>query len=146
MDERKPKKPVIPLNERRVEAMLDAISQLKGWHNPESQVYQSKNPLGVKSFALLGRHEIDDEGRRVFPSQLAGIKACLFDLELKVRGESRAGLKVTDRISNLLRVYGISELLGQQQVLKWYRRAIKSTDVTLDTPLDHFHLTNKESK
>jgi hypothetical protein len=145
MEPRKPKKPQISLDDRKVETLLDSIAQLKGFHNPESWNYQARNPLGVKSFAPLGRHEIDDEGRRIFPSQLAGIKACLYDLEMKIRGESRAGLKITDRISNLLRVYGISEILGQQQVLKWFRRATKDSTVTLDTELTFFHQT-KESR
>jgi len=137
-----------PLNERRIEALLDAIGQLRGWHDPESHCYQSRNPLGVKSFAQLGRHEIDDEGRRIFTSQLAGIKAGLFDIEVKVRGESRADIKVTDKLANLLRVYGITELLGQQKVLKWFRRAIGDSTVTLDTPLLFFHDVNvqKESR
>ena len=135
-----------PLNERKIEALLDAIGQLRGWSNPDSPVYQSKNPLGVKSFALLGRHEVDDEGRRIFSSQLAGIKAGLFDLELKIRGESRANVKVTDHLSNLLRVYEITEILGQQKVLKWFRRAISDSTVTLDTPLLYFHQANEPTK
>jgi hypothetical protein len=131
------------IDQKKLESMFDSLAQLKGWHNPESLCYQIKNPLMVKSFTQLGRHEIDDEGRRVFKSQLAGIKAGLFDLEMKVSGRSRAGLKDTDKIANLLRVYGISELLGQQNVLKYYRRAIKDSSVTLDTPLSHF-LASKE--
>ena len=143
----KPRVVQTPLNERRVEALLDAIAQLRGWGDPESHVYQNRNPLGVKSFAQLGRHEVDDEGRRIFSSQLAGVKAGLFDIELKVRGESRSNVKVTDKLSNLLRVYGITELLGQQKVLKWFRRAIKNSDVTLDTPLTFFHAdSTKESR
>lgn len=131
------------IDQKKLESMFDAISQLKGFHNPDSYCYQIKNPLMVKSFTQLGRHEIDDEGRRIFKSQLAGIKAGLFDLEMKVSGRSRAGLGEADKISNLLRVYGISELLGQQNVLKYYRRATKDNSVTLDTPLTHF-LASKE--
>jgi hypothetical protein len=131
------------IDQKKLESMFDAIAQLKGWHNPDAYAYQIKNPLMVKSFTQLGRHEIDDEGNRIFKTQLAGIKAGLFDLEMKVSGRSRAGLKDGDKISNLLRVYGISELLGQQNVLKYYRRAIKDSSVTLDAPLTHF-LASKE--
>jgi hypothetical protein len=127
-----------PLNERKVEALFDALAHINGWANPESTAYRLRNPLCVKSFALLGRHEIDEEGRRVFSSQLAGIKAGLFDLELKLRGESRAGIKASDKIVNVLRVYGVMELLGQQKVMKFFRRSVQDPEVTADTTLDYF--------
>lgn len=122
----------------RLEALLDAIGALKGWHNPDSETYQKKNPLQIKSFARPGKHEIDDNGVRVFTSALAGLKACLFDLEMKVSGESRAGLRAGDKLENLLRVYGITEKLGQEQVVKFLKRALKDQTMTRETPLACF--------
>lgn len=129
----------------KLEALLDAIASLKGWHNPDSEVYQLRNPLGLASFARVGKHEMDKEGRRVFQSSLAGLKACLFDLEVKVSGKSRAGLKPDDAIANLLRVYGLTEKAGQQQIIKFLRRALKDQTVDLDTKLTYFREDNPDN-
>jgi len=122
----------------KIEALLDSIASLKGWSNPDSVSYSLRNPLLVKSFSRPGKNEITEDGTRVFSSALSGLRACLFDLELKVRGESRAGLKKEDKLENLLRVYGISELGGQQQILKFLKRALKTQDIKLTTPLTWF--------
>lgn len=122
----------------KIEALLDSIASLKGFSNPDSVTYQIKNPLNIRSFARPGKHEIDEEGRRVFQSFLAGYKACLFDLDIKIKGESRAGIREGDKLSNLLRVYGISEKLGQQQVVKYLKRALKDDSLTTETPLSFF--------
>jgi hypothetical protein len=125
----------------KLEALLDAIAHLKGYStNPDSTLYQIRNPLGIISFSRPGKNEIDDEGRRIFSSDLAGRRACLFDLELKVKGESRAGIKPEDKLENLLRVYGVSELLGQQQVVKFLKRALKDETISRTTPLAYFLL------
>lgn len=123
----------------KLEALLDSIAHLKGYStNPDSILYQIRNPLGIVSFSRPGKNEIDDDGRRVFASDLAGRRACLFDLDLKVKGESRAGIKPEDKLENLLRVYGVSELLGQQQVVKFLKRALKDETISRSTPLAYF--------
>jgi len=122
----------------KLEALLDAIGNLKGMANPDSLTYQIKNPLHIRSFARPGKHEIDEEGRRIFPSWLAGYKASLFDLEMKVSGKSRAGLREEDKLSNLLRVYGLPEKLAQQQVCKFLKRALKDDTIHPETPLSYF--------
>lgn len=122
----------------RIEALLDSIASLKGWTNPDSISFQIRNPLLVSSFSRPGKNEITDEGYRIFPSALAGIRACEFDLTLKCSGESRAGLKKTDTLKNLLGVFGIKELGGIQAIVKFLRRALKTQDVSADTPLSWF--------
>jgi len=122
----------------RLEALFDSIASLKGWSNPDSVAYALRNPLLVQSFSRPGKNEIDTEGRRVFTTALAGIRAGLFDLELKVKGESRAGIKKDDLLENLLRVYGVTELGGQQQIVKFLKRALKTQDIKLTTPLSWF--------
>lgn len=126
------------INERKLEALLDAIAHLRGWTNPDSECYQIKNPLMIKSFALPGKHEITSEGLRVFQSSLAGMKAGLFDLGLKVTGQSRAGLKPDDKLANLLRVYGLTEKLAHQQVVRYLKRALKDESLSPETPLAYF--------
>ena len=126
-------------NVNRTEALLDAVAHLKGYStNPDSSLYQIRNPLGVFSFSRPGKNEIDEEGRRVFASDLAGRRACLFDLDLKISGESRAGIKKDDKLENLLRIYGIHELLGQNQVVKFLKRALKDESISRVTPLSYF--------
>ena len=122
----------------RIEALFDALASLKGWSNPDSQAYQLRNPLMVKSFSKPGKNEITGEGYRIFSTQLAGVRAGLFDLQLKISGKSRAGLKSTDLLENVLRVYGVVELGGQQAVVKFLKRALKTQDVSKTTPLTWF--------
>lgn len=122
----------------KIEALLDAIGNLKGISNPDSLTYQIKNPLHIKSYARPGKHEIDEEGRRIFPSLLAGYKASLFDLEMKVSGKSRAGVREDDKLSNLLRVYGLSERLAHQQICKFLKRALRDDTIHPETPLSYF--------
>lgn len=122
----------------RLEALHDAIAALRGWNVPESDAYQLRNPLLIQSFSRPGKNEIDDKGRRVFDSALAGLRAGLFDLELKLKGESRAGLKKDDKLENLLRVYGMVESLGQQQVVKFLKRALRDETITRQTPMAWF--------
>ena len=122
----------------RIEALFDALASLKGWSNPDSLAYQLRNPLMVKSFSKPGKNEITEEGYRVFSTQLAGVRAGLFDLDLKIRGKSRAGIKTDDLLENVLRVYGIIELGGQQAVMKFLKRALKTQDIKTTTPLKWF--------
>ena len=126
----------MPVN--KLEALLDALASLKGWASPDSESYQLRNPLLVQSFSRPGKSEIDDKGRRIFTSSLAGLRACLFDLQIKVKGESRAGIKKDDKLENVLRVYGITELGGQQQIIKFLKRALKTQEIKLTTPLTWF--------
>ena len=123
----------------RIEALVDAIAHLKGsLSNPDSDLYQIRNPLGLPSFSRPGKNEIDDQGRRVFTSALAGYRASCFDMEKKISGESRAGIKADDKLENILRVYGVTELLGQQQVIKFLKRALKNQEISRQTPLSWF--------
>ena len=122
----------------RIEALFDSIASLKGWANPDSEAYQLRNPLLVQSFSRPGKNEIDDKGRRVFASSLAGIRAGLFDLEIKIKGESRAGIKADDTLENVLRVFGITELGGQQSAIKFLKRALKDQSISRTTPLAWF--------
>jgi len=123
----------------KLEALLDAIASLKGAStNPDSELYQIRNPLGVQSYSRPGKNLITDSGLRIFDSWLAGYRAAAFDLSLKIEGTSRAGVKRDDALSNVLRVYQITEKLGMQQVVKFLRRALKDQNITTETPLAYF--------
>src|SRR6266850_2635193 len=132
----------MPVN--RIEAVVDALAKVNGANDPESQCYNLRNPLMIRSFARPGKHETDEQGRRVFTSWLSGYKAACFDAQLKLEGNSRAGLKPTDTLTNLLGVYGIKEPGGISNVVSFLRRALKDQDINKDTPLSYFLDSSKE--
>lgn len=122
----------------KIEALVDAIGKANGIHNPESEAYRLRNPLLIRSFARPGKHETDEQGRRVFTSLLSGYKAALFDMELKITGKSRAGLLSTSTLANVLGVYGIKELGGVSTVVSFLRRALGDQAIDSTTPLSYF--------
>lgn len=122
----------------KLEALLDAIASVNGWNNPDSESYQIHNPLLIQNYSLPGKNLIDEKGRRVFKTAASGVHSCLYDLGMKVRGESRAGIKKDDLLKNLLGVYGIKEAGGTQAVVKFLRRALKDQSITVETPLSYF--------
>lgn len=123
----------------RIEALLDAIGKLNGIHNPESVAYKLHNPLKLKSFAILGKHDVDAEtGLRKFGSFQAGYKGGFFDLELKMKGLSRAGLQSSDPLKNLLGCYSILEKQAVDSVVSFVRRALDCQTISTTTPLSFF--------
>lgn len=132
----------MPVN--KIEAVVDALGKCNGSADPSSECYTLRNPLLIRSFARPGKHETDEKGRRVFTSFLSGYKAAIFDCELKISGNSRAGLKPTDTLTNLLGVYGIKEPGGISNVVSFLRRALKDQDISKDTPLSYFLDSSKE--
>jgi hypothetical protein len=124
---------------KKIEALVDAFAKLNGaFNDPESEAYNLRNPLMIKSYGLPGKHQIDGQGRRVFDSMLSGYRAGLFDLEIKLSGKSRAKLSPDDKLENLLRVYGITELGGVKQIVNFLRRALKDQEIQAVTPLRYF--------
>lgn len=130
----------------RIEALLDAIGKLNQIGVPESLAYKLRNPLLLRSYAKLGRHATNTDGLRVFSSLLAGLKAGVFDLQLKLKGLSRAGLRADDPLRNLLGCYGISSKQAQDGIVAFVRRALEDPAVTLDTPLSYFLVEDKNGR
>jgi len=127
------------LNKVKLEALLNAIGRYYGaFDDPDQPAYKLRNPLLIRSFSVPGRHDVDKEGRRIFKSFLAGYRACLYDLEIKLSGHSRAKIRNTDAIENLLRVYGITEPASQEVVVKFLRRALNDTEIKRTTSLSYF--------
>lgn len=122
----------------RVEALVDAIAQFNSAEDPGSEAYLLRNPLLLKSFARPGKHEIDEQGRRIFTSWVSGYRAAVFDLELKVGGKSRAGVKPEDPLSRLLATYGIKDPGGVSVAVSFLRRALGDSEIKRDTPVSYF--------
>jgi hypothetical protein len=117
---------------------VDAIGHFNGVSDPLCESYQIKNPLMMKSFGRPGKHEIDEQGRRVFDSIVSGYRACLFDIALKIQGKSRAGLKPESTLENLLGTYGIHGAAATEGVVKYLRKAMNDTALSRQTPLSYF--------
>lgn len=123
----------------KIEAIVDAISHHLGSStNPDGVLYQIRNPLALRSFSLPGKDELDENGHRIFKNWSAGYHASCYDVRIKISGESRSGLKKDDLLENLLGVYGIKEPGGQDRVIKFLKRALKTQEVKLSTPLAWF--------
>lgn len=131
---------------RRIEAIIDAIGSLKGATNPESVCYRLRNPMLIKSFALPGKHEINEKGYRVFPSLLNGYKACLFDLECKLSGRTRAKVTANSTLDQLLACYEIYAPTAIDAVVSFLRRALDDQAIGPKTAVSYFLPGDKQSK
>lgn len=126
----------------RLEGLLDSIAHANLIQEPKSDAYKLRNPLLIRSFALPGKNEVDEKGRRVFNSMISGYRAGLFDLQLKIEGKSRAKLKPEDPLSSLLGVYGLQLPGDHKRVLRFLRPALNDESISTSTPLAFF-LENK---
>jgi hypothetical protein len=122
----------------RIEAIVLAIGDCNGAFHPGTTAFDLANPLLLRSFATPGKHSTNPDGIRIFPSLVNGIKAAGFDIELKLKGKSRAGLAPTDRLENLLKVFNIKEPGGISKIVSFLRRSLNSPDISKDTPLSFF--------
>lgn len=123
---------------RKIEALADAICDLFGGMYPGSDAYNLRNPLLVKSWARAGKHEIDEQGRRIFSSFLNGYKAGLYDLELKVKGLSRANVSPDSPLTELLRCYQIENSASVKKVVNFLKRAVQDESISDVTPVSFF--------
>lgn len=122
----------------KIDMLVLALADTLGAFSPGTVSFELCNPLLLKSFAAIGKHETNADGLRVFPSLISGLKASGFDAALKISGKSRAGLKPTDRLESLFRVYGVSNPGAVSKVISYLRRALKDVSLSKDTPLSHF--------
>ena len=121
-----------------IEALADALMTLHGYHKPDSECYRLRNPLMLKSFSKAGKHEVTEDGTRVFSKFLDAYHAATFDLVTKCLGRSNSGIKKTDLLRNLLGVYGINQDKDQTQIVSFLRKALQNPDISLQTPLSYF--------
>lgn len=122
----------------KVEALVDAIGFCNDFHNPQSTAYQLRSPLLLQSFALPGKHVINQDGLRVFPSSVSGYKASVYDMGLKITSNSRARLRATDTLVNLLGVYRIKDPSKVRAVVEFLRSALGDDQISAETTLSYF--------
>src|SRR5208337_3662759 len=78
------------MNQLKLEALAEAITHYSGYQEPGSALWQARNPLGLKAYSPLHKH--DNSGNRIFASLLDGLQAGIYDLSLKLSGKSKAHL------------------------------------------------------
>jgi hypothetical protein len=123
----------------KIEALVDAIGSVhQAFSNPDSQAYKLRSPIMVRSFARPGKHESDTTGHRVFTSMLAGYRAAVFDLELKVGGKSRAGLDPESPLVGLLGALEITKDAEVSKVVAFLQRALTDPSISKTTQLMYF--------
>lgn len=68
------------------DALVDAIVNSSGYRVPGSPTHKARNPGGLKAFGVKTR---DVDNYRVFKSDIDGLQALKFDVQLKITGKSR---------------------------------------------------------
>ena len=81
-------------------------------------------------------HDMDQNGIRVFATQVSGYLALLDDLSFKCSGHSRSKLKPTSTLTELLKVYRHPET-ATEYVVVFLNQAL-GTEITADQTLDFF--------
>ena len=119
------------MNRRKLEAIAEAIMKFSGYLNPESSVYQARNPGGLKAF--MSHHERDEYGNRVFSSVLNGMSALLSDLELKLTKRMSPNATLIDLASAYNQPFTAAQAWS-----KFLRHALVDESITHKTPLSYF--------
>jgi hypothetical protein len=122
----------------KLEHIVNAIAKLNGLLDPTSDAYRLKNPLLLRSFAMIGKHQVDPEGRRVFESVLNGLKAAMFDIELKASGKSRANAGPDSSLEEFLKCYQINTSLAVDHIVSFLRRALNDQNISKHTLISYF--------
>jgi hypothetical protein len=122
---------------QKTENLLFSIAYVHDYSNPQSEAFRLKNPLMLKSYSKAGKHSVNEQGIREFESHQGGIRAAAYDILLKISGNSNTGLKPSDTLKNLLKVYGISQEQSQMEVVFFLRKCVNK-DIDLATTLSYF--------
>jgi len=120
---------------KRLQALADALTSCTGFHDPESETYQCRNPLALKAFSL--KHKRNDSGLRIFDSLDDGYKAALYDLHVKCSGKSRAKVKEDSPLKLLIRCLSMPHS-DTERVTIFLRKALQDQSINSETPLSYF--------
>jgi hypothetical protein len=115
----------------RLECLLSAIAAYNKANIPGDAAFNANNPLRLQVF---------ENGKptyrlRQFSSMHSGIKSCLYDLEMKCNGASRADLG-DHTITSLMRTYSIHD--GTEQYVARFLTHALGENITPQTKLSYF--------
>src|ERR1700744_845173 len=97
----------------KLEALLDSIYFLNGYHNPASQAYRLRNGGLLRSYSLRTLVNTDTNNVRFFTTHQGGYRAGLSELADKcsgntgAKGVGRKKLNSSAKIADLLMSFGI---------------------------------------
>jgi hypothetical protein len=93
----------MPAYPKRLEILAEAIARYSGYSEPDSELYQARNPGALKATSM--RHVANEHGHRVFNSFIDGMQALLFDLNTKLSGNSWTGINQESTLEDLALSY-----------------------------------------
>jgi hypothetical protein len=125
----------------RIEALVDAIASLNGWHDPKSDAYQLRNPLLLKAFSP--KHEKDETGRRRHKNVASGYDNSVLDARIKCSGKSHSKLTPTSTLLDLIQVYG-QPITAGRATKNFLRAALNDDNIAETQPLGWFLEDSKE--
>ena len=120
---------------RRIDALVDAIAHLHGWHSPVSDAYRLRNPLLLKAFSP--KHQKDEEGRRIFSSFTSGYDNACLDVAIKCSGKSHSKLTPESTLTELVCVYG-NPITAVRHVKNFLRAALNDDTIKESQKLGWF--------
>lgn len=124
------------MDQRKLEALAEAIAQTSGYQIPDHPLHAARNPGGLP--AVAAAHKRNADGYRVFKSVLDGMQALLFDIETKLSGKSRARLQPTSNLADFATAFG-QPATAAQAWAKFLRRAIGDEYITHKTTIAYFY-------
>lgn len=120
---------------KRIEALALTISKYSGGFDPEDRAFALCNPGRLRVFSVRTLPTISDEGLRSFGSWLDGLRALVFDLQVKCGGKSRTHMKTDASLKDLL---GMWEIRTTRKPLTFLKRALGIDALDSLTPVSWF--------
>lgn len=119
----------------KLESLADAITEYSGYRNPESDLYQARNPGGLKAWDVFRMRDLN--GFRVYSSFKGGYASLVEDLRAKCEGKSHTTLTPQSSLKDLMGVNGYPEgMCGY--VVKFVRRALQDQSINEHTEISYF--------
>ncbi len=120
---------------RKLEALAEAIMKYSGYLEPSSELHAARNPGGLKATSM--KHKHNELGQRTFNSFIDGVQALLFDLRVKLAGESWASLSDESTLKDLALSYSHPANTATTWA-KFLRAALKDETISAETKLEYF--------
>jgi hypothetical protein len=124
-----------PKIRRKLEALCEAVVSYSGYREPGSPVYQARNPGNLRAFKP--EQTQDAEGRRVYSSVIDGMQSLLWDMQLKLSGQSVARLTPESTLTDLVKAYQLPELTAQAWA-RFLRSALQTQEINSKTSISFF--------
>ena len=120
---------------RRIEALALVVAKYSGGFDPASEGFRLCNPGSLRVFSNRTMATMSPEGLRRFKSWTDGLRALVFDLQVKCGGGSRTHVKPDATLKDLL---GMWEMRVPRKAVTFLRRALQDETIQAWTPVGWF--------